>query len=232
LPLTAAILIGFYILALVLVLKWPSRQRHPEDGQAIGCLMLVIVGLLGLGGLLALGVVFDLRWLTTTIFYMVMFPLVLATPQLLFGALRNRRQKALRKGTPIPAEALNAAVSGQTHEFRRQGPEPRGEWAEVRFFSPDGRLICFERDGEKVVPQEKQITWSTRDGRLETIGDIRPGNRNVSTLWQTPEGQIAYYIHAPFSRLNRRLSKLTTAIRVGPPKENSAEAPAEEPRTQ
>jgi hypothetical protein len=221
-PLAAACLIAFYILALIFVLKVPRRHRHPEDGQAVGCLMLVIFALLLLGGVLGVAWAFKVRWLSTAIFYITVFPVLLATPQLIYKAIRNRGEKAARRGTPIPAEELQAALSDQTHEFRRHGPEPRGDWSDVRYFSPDGRLLCFEREGEKLVPLDTPISWAVKNGRLETIGDIRPGNRNLYTIYRAPDGQIGYYIHAPMSRLNRRLSKLTTQLYAGPPRSATA----------
>jgi hypothetical protein len=61
------------------------------------------------------------------------------------------------------------------------------------------------------------VTWEIEGNLFVTLNDIRPGNRSCYVLKETPDGQIAYYIHAPMSRLNGQLSRRTVAIRAGEP---------------
>ena len=41
---TSGILLAIYIVAIVLVINWPTRRRHPEDAQAVGCLTFIALG--------------------------------------------------------------------------------------------------------------------------------------------------------------------------------------------
>jgi hypothetical protein len=126
------------------------------------------------------------------------------------------------KGIRIPANELEARLTNQTHVINRHGPDPLKDWKELRHFSLDGRLLTFQEIDGVITPMPSDITWSVKNGRLITIGDFRPGNKNVYTLYQTPDGQIAYHIRAPLSTLNGRLSRKTSEIRQGPPLQNPA----------
>ena len=71
---TAGILLAVYILAIILVIVWPTRRHHPEDGMAVGCLVLVAIGCAALGGVLFLAAHFHLRWLVYIIFAGTLYP--------------------------------------------------------------------------------------------------------------------------------------------------------------
>ncbi|HEX8913772.1 MAG TPA: hypothetical protein VF796_15535 [Humisphaera sp.] len=81
--LTAAILLAAYTVSIVVVLLKPSRQHDPQRGQAVGCLMIVVIGLVALGGVLALAAVYDVRWLVTTIFSITVYPAVMIAASLI-----------------------------------------------------------------------------------------------------------------------------------------------------
>jgi hypothetical protein len=74
---TAAILLAAYAISIVVVLLKPAMRPDPQRGQAIGCLWIAVVGLVALGGVLALAAVFEVRWLITAIFSMTVYPTAL-----------------------------------------------------------------------------------------------------------------------------------------------------------
>jgi MFS family permease len=86
-----ASLIAIAIVTLLVVLARPRRRRNPEDGMAVGCLGIVIVGLVLLGGLLALAVHFQIHWLIRAIFWATALPTALLIPQLLYPKLKRKR---------------------------------------------------------------------------------------------------------------------------------------------
>ena len=73
---TAGILLAVYALGILAALRAPVKQHDPQRGQAVGCLMIVLVGLLGLGALLAVGVYWDVGWLVGTVFSVTAYPAV------------------------------------------------------------------------------------------------------------------------------------------------------------
>ncbi|MBM3982471.1 MAG: hypothetical protein FJ304_19815 [Planctomycetes bacterium] len=73
----AGALLALYLLGIVFALLAPPKQHDPQRGQAVGCLMLVALVLIGLGALLAAGVAFEIEWLTRAVAYVVFFPAVL-----------------------------------------------------------------------------------------------------------------------------------------------------------
>lgn len=70
----AAVLLGIYLVALVVALVLPARGPDPQRGVAQGCLLFVALGLIALGGLLALGYHFQLRPLVYLVFVVTIFP--------------------------------------------------------------------------------------------------------------------------------------------------------------
>jgi hypothetical protein len=86
-----ASVIAIAIVTLLVVLPMPRRRRNPEDGMAVGCLGIVIIGLLLLGGLLALAVHLQIRWLIRAIFWGTAFPTALLIPQLIYAKLKKKR---------------------------------------------------------------------------------------------------------------------------------------------
>jgi hypothetical protein len=218
----SSILIGAYLLWILLVIKWPTRQHNPEDGMAVGCLMLVAMGLLAIGLMLAVGVVFHLRPIVYGVFVITAFPAALALPQLAWEGIKKLKANATARGVKIPADKLAGRLSGVTHIVRRADAELTRVWNELRYYAPDGRIICYEEVGSEVKRVPSELTWSVDHGRLTTLGDICPGNRSTYVLRDTPDGQIAYYIHLPLSKLNRRLSRKTIAVHEGAPVETAA----------
>jgi hypothetical protein len=73
----AGVLLTLYLLAIVGVLLMPSRSHDPQRGQAIGCLMIVAIGIALLGGVLGLAVWLDQNWLVEAIFWMGAFPMII-----------------------------------------------------------------------------------------------------------------------------------------------------------
>jgi hypothetical protein len=113
---------------------------------------------------------------------------------------------------------MKSKLAGRTHVFRYADPKPPGFRTELRHYSADGRVLQFEESADgQVKPVTGNITWSIEDGLLVTLNDIQPGNRNCYVMRETPEGQMMYYIHAPLTRINGKLSRRTTAIRDGEP---------------
>jgi hypothetical protein len=214
---TAAILIALYIIGIFVAINWPRRRRHPEDRIADGCLVGVAVGLGVLGAILGIVVWLHARWAVNAIFVLTVFPVVVAGPQLAWAGIKALRRKAIARGTTIPPDQLRDRLSGHTHVSQYGSVDPPRRWSELRYYSPDGRVIDYlEEDGQtKLVPGD--VTWGIEGKLFVTLNDHRPGNRNRYVLKETPDGQIAYYIHAPLSRLNGRLSRRTAAVRPGEP---------------
>ena len=136
---TSGILIAVYIIALVIVLAWPQRQHHPEDGMAVGCLMMSIAALAALAIVLAAAAQFHVGWLVNVIFVATVLPAVALIPQLTMAAVERRRQRAIDRGVPIATDQLVDRLRGQTHVMTYGSVDPPREWNELHFFSPDGR---------------------------------------------------------------------------------------------
>lgn len=73
----AGVLLGVYLLGIVYALLAPTKGPDPQRGQAVGCLMIVAMGLVGIGALLGAAVAFDIGWLATAISWVVIFPTAL-----------------------------------------------------------------------------------------------------------------------------------------------------------
>ena len=214
---TSGILIAAYIIALIAVLAWPQRQRHPEDGMAIGCLAMCIAGLCALGVVLGVAAHFQVGWLIRTIFAITVFPAVLLIPQLINADLKKRQQRAVARGIPIPAEQLAERLRGQTHVLTYGMVDPPRQWNDLHFFAPDGRIIRYKEEDGKIERVDDVVTWAIEDGHLVTLNDIQPGNRIVYTLNDTPDGRVAYYLHMPGTRADGVLSRRTSEVRAGEP---------------
>jgi len=216
--LAAGILIAAYIVALIVVLAWPQRQHHPEDGMAIGCLMMCIASLCALAVALGLAAHFHIAWLVRVIFYVSVFPAVLLIPQLAAAGWKKRRQRAIDRGVPIPPDQLDGRLRGQTHVMRCGSVDPPREWSDLHYFSPDGKIVRYKEESGRIERVDDVVTWSIDEaGRLVTLNDIQPGNRIAYTLHDTPDGRVAYYIYMPGTRANGVLSRRTSEIRAGEP---------------
>jgi hypothetical protein len=115
-------------------------------------------------------------------------------------------------------------LSGQTHVSHYGSNDPPRNWKEMRYYSPDGRVIQYEEEGGRTRLIPGNVTWSIEGGLFVTLNDLQPGNKNRYLLRETPEGQIGYYIHAPFSRIHGILSRRTVAIQAGEPVATEAAA--------
>ena len=90
----AGILLGVYVCGIVYALALPAKQHDPQRGQAIGCLMIVVLSLLGVGGLLAVGVAFNVRWLVVAIFWLTVYPAVMLAAQGVFLLYKKLKRNA------------------------------------------------------------------------------------------------------------------------------------------
>jgi len=212
-----AVLISVYVTAILLVTFWPTRHRHPEDRQAIGCLMGIAAILVCLGIVLAIAAWFRIRIAVAVVCSIAAFPAVILLPQLARMGIQKLRERSVAKGIRIPADQLFAKLSGQTHVVRCGSLEPRREWNELRYYAPDGRVVEYEEEAGQTRLIPGDIRWSIDGDIFETLNDIEPGNRNRYVLRETPDGQIAYYIYVPASRINGKLSRKTVATRSGEP---------------
>jgi hypothetical protein len=215
--LTAGILLAVYIIAIALVIVWPTHRRHPEDGIAIGCLTLVAIACALLGGILYLAVHFHLRWLVYVIFAMTLYPALYLIPNFAYAGWKKLRAKSAARGRRLLGEELLQTLTGHTHVFHRNVLDPKREYDELKFYSPDGKLICYERENGALKQLNVDAAWSVKDDILRTTGQYGPGTANAFTLYQTPDDCIAYYIHEPFSRLNGMLSGITTQTYASSP---------------
>src|SRR5438552_1929953 len=93
---TAGILLAAYLSAILYVMLSPVKQRDPAMGAAEGCLVGLILGVLTLAGLLAIGVIWYVRWLVILIFAVTVSPfawMVLGTPVYLMKLRARRRER-------------------------------------------------------------------------------------------------------------------------------------------
>lgn len=73
----AGVLLTLYFLVIVGVLLLPPRSHDPQRGQAVGCLMIVAIGIALLGGVLGIAVWLDFHWLIEVIFWVAALPMIL-----------------------------------------------------------------------------------------------------------------------------------------------------------
>jgi hypothetical protein len=109
----AGILIAVYMLAMAAVVLWPWRRRSPEDGQAIGCIMLAIVALALTGGVLALAAWRDWTWLVRALFYAVVVPAVIGVPQLIRELWMDRRRRRARTRAVVSEATAPSDAPGE-----------------------------------------------------------------------------------------------------------------------
>ena len=218
--LTAGILLAVYIIAIALVIVWPTHRRHPEDGMAIGCLMLVAIACALLGGVLFLAAHFHLRWLVYIIFAMTLYPALYLIPNFAYAGWKKLKARSAARGRRLLGEDLVQVLTSQTHVFHRNVLDPKREYDELKFYSPDGKLICYERENGALKQLNLDAAWSIKDDLLRTTGQYGPGTANSFTLYQTQGGHIAYYIHEPFSTLNNKLSGMTWQVLAADPRQD------------
>ena len=72
--LLASVMLAIYTLGTLYALIIPAKHRDPHDGMARGCLMFVILGLVGIGGMLAIGVASEIAWMVRIPFYITIYP--------------------------------------------------------------------------------------------------------------------------------------------------------------
>jgi hypothetical protein len=211
----AGILMAVYVVGVVLVIVWPTRRRHPEDGMAVGCLVLVAAGCALLGCVLFLAARFQIRWLVYVIFATTLYPALYSIPQFVLAGWKKLRARSKARGQRLAGDELTNVLVGNTHVFHRSVLDPPREYDELKFYSTDGKLVCSERENGALKELERDANWSVKDDVLRTTGQFGPGTRNDFTLYQTPDGRIAYYIHEPFSTLNGKLSGTATTLVTG-----------------
>ncbi len=89
--LIAAALLVIYITIIVVVLFMPRRNRDPHDGMAQGCLMIVILGLVLIGAVLAAGVALDLPLFVHIPFYITVYPTIMLVISLIVRQYKRWR---------------------------------------------------------------------------------------------------------------------------------------------
>lgn len=87
----AAALLVIYIAAIIIVILKPSRRPDPHDGMARGCLTFVVLGLLIVGGTLAIGYFADVPLLVHLPFYVTVYPTILLIGSVIVNAFRKRK---------------------------------------------------------------------------------------------------------------------------------------------
>jgi hypothetical protein len=72
----AGILLAIYVAIMLYGLASPRTQADPQRGQAVGCIMIMVAGLLLLGVLLAAGWYFRSRLLVRIVSAFCVFPVI------------------------------------------------------------------------------------------------------------------------------------------------------------
>ena len=89
--LIAAILLVIYITSIIIVILKPSKRPDPHDGMARGCLMIVVIALLLLGGALAIGHFADVPLLIHVPFDITVYPTIMLIVSVFVNAWRKRK---------------------------------------------------------------------------------------------------------------------------------------------
>jgi hypothetical protein len=89
---TAGVLLAAYALGVLYALNAPARQPDPQRGQAVGCLTIVLLGLLGLGAMLAAGLYWDVGLLVRVPFWVAVFPALSLVGSGVYHLVRKRRE--------------------------------------------------------------------------------------------------------------------------------------------
>lgn len=94
---TSGILLsGVTLLMMFALLKKPKHD--PQRGQAVGCLMIVLLVMVALGGGLAISIIFEWHGLLKAIFTIVVFPIAWVILGLLYNLFLLARTKFKREG--------------------------------------------------------------------------------------------------------------------------------------
>jgi hypothetical protein len=93
---------------------------------------------------LAIGIVFHLRPVVYGVSVMTAGPAVWVVPSLAWEGIKKLKAKAWARGVKIPAEKLTGRLRGMAHIVRWADAERTRTWSELRYFAPDGRIICYE----------------------------------------------------------------------------------------
>ena len=87
----------------------PAKQHHPEDGMAIGCLMIAMIAAIALAALLLIGVVASVPLLIKIAFYVTVVPLgyvvigVIVAPILHYRRKRRESQWSVADSDDSPS---------------------------------------------------------------------------------------------------------------------------------
>lgn len=90
----AGSLLGLYAVGIVIGLTWPHRQRDPQDGMAIGCLMITLIGLAAVGGVLLLAWWQEWTWLVRALFYAAAFPAISLIGSVIWTTIKKLRTRS------------------------------------------------------------------------------------------------------------------------------------------
>jgi hypothetical protein len=214
----AAILLAVYFFALLIVLLKPPKQRDPQYGMAVGCCIMVELGIAAVGGVLALAVAFQIHWLVKGIFYATAFPAVIGVPQLARLGWRELKRRYLAKQTWVRPEWIAKTVSGKTHVIGQPVGAEFRPYREHRYFAPDGKLILYREELAAITRAPgADGTWGV-DGHylVVTIPAESPEPKRY-VLFRDRAGLIGYFNHAPGTATDRQLAFRTVEVNTGEP---------------
>jgi hypothetical protein len=208
----AAVAIYLILIAVGII---HSHHRRSYDSQMMaGCLWITGAGVLVVGALLAVSIIWQINWLRNIIAPMVIGPMLLFIPGLAVEGVKRLKKDHANREWPVPAPELPARLSGQTHVIQHwsgDGPLP---WYELRYYSPDGKLRGYKRVEGKITALPAEVTWRVEGNVLITLSSLEPDKPNRYKLTRNRGGGIVYYLA---DTAWKALAFSTVEIRQGEP---------------
>ena len=227
--LAAALILGAYILTVVIFLAIPPRQRDPQYGMAIGCMMLVAMILGGVELVLWAAWAFDVKWLIDGIFYAAVFPLFLIVPQGLRLAVVTARERRAKYERVFKPHEIADTLGRHTHVVATTTADPARDFRELFHYGSDGTLHVFreEKDGRVWRVGGPRRSWAVDGVMLDHIDPVA-GKRRFFLTRRRLDGRFGYF---EFEEPEPKVGKLafyTAEVREGEPVEKDADSPRAE----
>lgn len=223
---TVAIILAGWFIAIIILLKMSRGPHAGDEAQAVGCLLFVEAAILLAGLVLALAVIFHQRWLVYVMLVATGFPTLIALPQIVYAWWKSRKKQWRHDQTRIPPDQLATRLAGKTHVSKLRTEQPAREWKEFYYYAPDGHLRIYEEEGGVLKLPPREATWEIQKGRLAILDRALSPRMRYYILKDAPQGQIAYYIHAPWQKVNGLLTRIVAEIRDGEPVADHSASPA------
>jgi hypothetical protein len=123
----AGVVLASFALFILCGLLAPAKEHDPQRGQAVGCLTIALVVLLGLLAMLAAGVYWDVGLLVWVPFGVAVFPAVSLIGGGVYHLVRRRLPPRAEAARPLRAVSRRAGHRAGPRPGRRRHSARRGE---------------------------------------------------------------------------------------------------------